>query len=125
MGSNRSFSLFTAAFQYLTDFSAVVHEIAPLSEFALVLLIENFAFPCAVQVRSTARILRPELFDAMGKFTPAFVGTAAFLDVIFAKLNFDFPIFAVGHFPLFRERILARASVKGIALPKFLLFSIA
>jgi hypothetical protein len=125
MGSNRSFGLFTTALENLTDFSAVMHEIAPLSEFALVLLIENFAFPRAVQVRSTARILRPELFDAMGKFTPVFVRTAAFLDVIFAKLNFDFPIFAVGHFPLFPKRILALARIKGIALPKFLLFSIA
>lgn len=77
---------------YFFHFSVLVHEIAALSKFALVLLVEDLAFSGAVQLASSPRVLCPQFLDAVCEATAIFVGTISFFHKIFAEFYFDFGV---------------------------------
>lgn len=71
----------------MADLAIFVHEIAALSELALVLLVEDLAFPCAVELTVAPGILRTQFLDAVSELASVLVGTIAFFYKILAELH--------------------------------------
>lgn len=100
----------------LADLAIFVHEIAALSELALVLLVEDLAFPGAVELAVAPGVLRAQLLDAVGELASVFVGTIAFFYKIFAELHLYLVFPSVVAAALGVRRALAFASLEGVAL---------
>ena len=99
---------------YFFHFSVLVHEIAALSKFALVLLVEDLAFSCAVQLAIPPRVLRPQFLDTVSEATAILVGAIPFFHEIFAQFHFDLP--ALGRCCFGGGGSVAFAGFEGVAL---------
>jgi hypothetical protein len=99
---------------YFFHFSVLVHEIAALSEFALVLLVEDLASSCAVQLAVSPRVLRPQFLDTVCEATAILVGTIPFFHEIFAQFHFDLPV--LGRRSFGGGGSVAFAGLEGVAL---------
>lgn len=75
--------------EYLCKFPWVVHEVAALSELALVFFIENLAFSGAVEFTGAPSVPCSELFYSMSKSASVFIGAISFFHKVFAEFYFD------------------------------------
>ncbi len=100
-----------------------MHKIASLAEFALMLLIENLAFPCSIELTVSPRILGPQLFNPMCEFAAILIRAVALFHKIFTQLHLDLiHPHIVSRVPLSVMCALALASFEGVTLPLILLF---
>lgn len=77
------------AIDYFADLSILVHEVAALSELALVLLVEDLAASRAIQLAISVGVPGTQFLDAVSEPASILVGTISFFHKVFAEFHLD------------------------------------